>query len=100
MDEHTTGWDATKIGAALAALFGAVRYLFRARSANAQDRIRKMERQMEDFKRLIDDLPADIDSISQRMRHQEVGLSDLRREMRDSLSEIEQTVKRTMRKLE
>lgn len=100
MDDHSTAWDATRVGAAIAALLGAVKFFFRARNTNTHDRIRKLERQMEDFKRAIEDIPAALESIGGRVRHQEVGLIDLRREMRDSLSEIEEIAQRVRRKLE
>ena len=98
------GCDAAKWGgglaAALTALVAAVRSFLKARNTNSHDRIRTLERQMREMKDVLEELPANVDSIMTRMRTHEVSLTDLRREMRDSLVEIQDTLQRALKRLE
>jgi gas vesicle protein len=98
------GCDAAKWGggvaAVLTALVAAVRSFLKARNTNSHDRIRTLERQMREMKDTIEDLPASVESIQTRMRSQEVSLTDFRREVRDSLVELHDTVERTLKRLE
>ena len=99
-EQANGGWDAAKIGAGVAALAGAIRYFFKARTTNAHDRIKHLERQVLQLREDLSDIPTLVESINSRMRHQEVSLNDLKREVRDSLNEIEDTVRRGLRRFD
>lgn len=106
------GWveSAAKVGAGLAALLGAFKYLFRARATNANDRIRQLESQLRhlegqtardtQLRHDFGELSTMLESISARMRHNEVSMNDMKREMRDSIAELEDMVKRALRKFD
>lgn len=103
VSEQANGWDAAKIGAGIAALLGAFRYFFRGRSTNAHDRIHALEHQLSQLREELADIPMMaevVKSINARMNRNEVGLGDLKREVRDGLTEIQETVRRALRKLD